>query len=494
MKLLNPSCIALKSLKALILMSVVLIPAAAIAKGSPIKNKKSLDSKLKTIQKDLSKKHEKLAKKLVKNKKKKREWASWIEAKASLRANPTNKAAQRLLPKFEPFPPKKVDPGYVKSRKNIDLYAKEKLGSLLERGSRGKMSNSDLENVAQALLAYFTDHLKAREVLGFRGRSKKWVNDRQGRLAAAYQKAFQKCPEPKDIGNKFPRLASTLGLTLVARETDHVFVVGESRNLAAMIRVAKAAEVAYAAIHKDLFGVGDLFESGDNRATTGVKLAAFKKPVFLILEGRGQHKIFLDKVVTDANQKVRGKTLAFMSTAFKGEKGNMLLLESRMGATHCEEWAGMLMTFVSLKQRFGGKRPAYIVQGLARYYSGQVSGRAFLRVVAGGTMSDANKELLRRGDFDQLRWTARWAFDHFRAPLPVKLGLLKAMSAMNRGDLGIGTAFVDFLLEKHPGLLVKFLQIADAKKQTPDVAFQEVFGKSPEEWDQAFHDWFVRNY
>ena len=63
-------------------MRLPLIPAAAIAKGSPIKNKKSLDSKLKTIQKDLSKKHEKLAKKLVKNKKKKREWASWIEAKA----------------------------------------------------------------------------------------------------------------------------------------------------------------------------------------------------------------------------------------------------------------------------------------------------------------------------------------------------------------------------------------------------------------------------
>ncbi|MDF1667779.1 MAG: hypothetical protein P1V97_38940, partial [Planctomycetota bacterium] len=461
---------------------------------SPISSKRSLDSKLKSITKDLAKKHLKLAKKLVKSKKNKQEWASWIELKCASRADPSNRSVEKLMPKFEPFPPKKVNPNYNKARKEIDLYAKKKLGELLERGQRGKLSNSDLEPVATALIAYYSDHLKAREVLGFKGRSRKWLNDRQLQISASFQNALKKVPEPKDVGNKFPRLAQVMGLTLLVRETDHCMVAGEGKNLQAIMRVARAAEVAYAAIHKDMFGVGDLIKREGDRATTGVKLKAFKKPLFLVLDSVGQHQVFLDKVVTDGNLKVRGKNLAFISSGWKASTGNVLILESRMGATHCEEWAGMLMTFVCLRQRFGSNRPAYVVQGLARYYSGQVSGRAYLKVVAGGTMSDANKELMRRGDFDQLRWTARWAYDHFRAPLPVKRGMSKAMAAMNRGDLGIATALVDFMLEKHSGLLVKFLQIADSKKKTTDVAFQETFGKSPEEWDKEFLAWFKLNY
>lgn len=484
----------MKKLALPLLLISLAAPTVAFAKGSPISSKKSLDSKLKTIKKDLAKKHLKLAKKLVKSKKNKQEWASWIELQCAQRVDPANRSVTKMMPKFEPFPPKKVDPGYTKARMGIDLYAKKKLGELLERGQRGKLSNTDLEPVATALLAYYTDHLKAREVLGFKGRARKWLNDRQLQISASFQKALKKVPEPKDVGNKFPRLAQTMGLTLIFRETDHCMVAGESKNLQAMLRVARAAEVAYAAIHKDMFGVGDLIERGGNRATTGVKLKPFGKPLFLVLEGTAQHQVFLDKVVTDGNLKVRGKNLSFISSGWKAAKGNVLILESRMGATHCEEWAGMLMTFVCLRQRFGSNRPAYVIQGLARYYSGQVSGRAYLKVVAGGTMSDANKELMRRGDFDQLRWTARWAYDHFRAPLPVSKGLSKAMAAMNRGDLGISTAFVDFILETHPGLLVKFLQIADSKKKTTDVAFQEAFGKSPEEWDKEFLAWFKLNY
>jgi hypothetical protein len=483
-----------KILRTVVFGLVVLTPALALAKGSPIKSKKSLDSKLKSIRRDLSKRHLKLAKKLVKKKKSKQEWASWLEAKSALRADPKNKQAARILPKFEPFPPKKVNPKYTKSRAQIDLYAKQKLGSLLERGQRGNLTNDELAPVAQALLQYWTDHLKAREVLGFQGRAKKWTDQLQRNKVALYKRAMTKVAEPKDVGNQFPVLAKALGLTLIARESKHAFIVSQSQNLQSIIRVGKAADVAYAAFHKDFFGVGDLFEGAGDRATTGVKLKKLGKPVYLLLNGHTQHQVFLDKVVTDANKKVRGQKLSFVSTLFMEGKHRILVLESRMGVSHCEEWAALLMTRLCLDGRFGKGRPAYVIQGLMRYYSGQVSGRAFLKVVAGGTMSDANKELLRRGDFDQLRWTARWAYDHFRAPLPAKLGLAKALSAMNRGDLGIATAFVEFLMEKQPGLFVKFLQTADSKKKSIDAAFQEVFGKTPEEWDKAFLEWFKRRY
>lgn len=465
------------------------VPALVWAGGSPIKSAKSLASKVKKAEKYIAKKHIKLAKLL---KKKDFKWEAYLEAKYALRLDADNKSASKLLPKFPPLPSTKKNDDYKKAVAEFAKLAESKLGELLERGKKGEMSSEDLTPLAVRVLQYSPDHAVAREVLGFTGSAKKWSNARFDKLAGAYQAALTKAPQGKVVQKRFPKLEAALGLSLKYRESDKFIVAGATASDEILINTLKAAEVAYGAFHNDFFGVEGVFSSPDARPTTGVKLKPMGKSMFLLLDNNEQHERFLDKVVSDANMKVRGKKLAFLATGWQPEK--IRIFESRANKAHSQEWAALMTTLLMVKARFGDNRPPYVVQGLGRYYSCHISQRAFLKVVAGGTMSDAEKDAFRRGDFMQLRWTARWAYDHWRAPLPCEFGLSKSIDAMNRGDVGVATAFIEFLMAKHPGRLLKFLQVADSRKQSLQKSYSQAFEKAKKEFDQEFLDWFVRNY
>lgn len=468
----------------LILTAGLAAPAEA---GSPIRSAASLKRKQERIEKNLVRDHLRLVKKLQRAD---RPFEAWLELKQVLRIDPENRKALAEIPQYPPPPPVESLKDYAAARGRIDKEATRELGELIERGEKGKLSSEDLTPVAMRLLEYELDHEGARRVLGFTGAPQDWVSAAEAKRQAAFKAAFEKAPTGEEVPGAFPKLAAALGVKLTVRKTPHAFVAGVNASADKLDSVAKSVETAWAAIHHDLFGGTELFGDGDGRAATGVKLKPLAPPLFLVLDDKAQHLRFLDKVVTDKNLKVRGRSLGFLATNWAPER--VLICESRTPGMHLVEWSSMLMTHIVINQRFGRNRPVFLKQSLARYYSGLVSGRAYVKMVASGTQSDGPGGATR-GDYNQLRWLARWAYARFRALAPSSEGLRRPLDAIRRTDLAVGTAWVDYLLSRHRAKLIALLKLADSKKIGTSEAFAKAVAPDPMAFDSGFVDWLVKN-
>ena len=390
--------------------------------------------------------------------------------------------------------PDKVHPGFTLARKTLKAMAHDELGAVLDRGQRGGLSGEALAPVAQSLLRYDADFAPARTALGFKGRKGSWLRDSELTTQARYAKAFATVPAPKLLETSpFPKLEAALGLKLIVVRGAHCFAAGVSGSTtqAELETLAKSAEVAYAAMHADLLGQpNSVF--GSKRQATGVKLKPWRAPLYLMLDGKKQHQIYLDKVVSNEELKLVGRSLTFVSTWWRAEK--ILVSDSRARGKYLREWPSQHMAGQVIVQRFGGRRPTYLLQGLTRYYSAHVSREARIRAVPMGSRS-RDKNRMRAGDYAQLRGLARWALDSFKVDPPAKLGLYKTLNAMNRADNAVATAFIDFLLARHRGALIKLLQVADEKKRSVEESYAEAFpGLTTEALDEAFAAWFLENY
>lgn len=466
-----------------------LCASSAFAKGSPIRSAKTLASKQKRLEKELVKRHMRILKKL---RKKKHEWESYLEMRAILRLDPGHRQARKWLPAIPPMVSTAPSKDYPSARNELDLFAGKKLSEVLDRGLKGGLKGGDVESLALRILEYRPDHTTARRALGFSGdKIPGWEDARQKALRRAYAKARGRARSEAVAKSPFPKLEKSLGMKLAWRKSDHAWLASSFASQEQLGKIASAAELAHAAFHKDLLGVVGIFERADERPTTGTALKKFAAPVYLVLKDRAEHAVFLDKTVANKNLKVRGKNLAFVSTPWKAEK--VIVLETRMGADRQEEWAALMMVYVCMGQRFGRRRPPYVTQGLARYYAGQVSGRAVLRIVAGGTMTD-ERDRMRGGSYGQLRGLARWVRDRFRTPLPASMGVNMALDAMSRREVSLASAFADYLLTKYPVGLGKFLRQADYGKSDLSGLLRDCFGRDAAALDEEFGKWFERHY
>lgn len=415
----------------LLLLSLALLCAPAAAKGSPIRNKSSLDSAQKRAEKKIFDYHLKLAKAFEK---KSLPWEAWVEVQSAVRLLPEDKRALKLLPSIPPPPPTKASEEASKARTDHLKQATEELVDLLARAEAGGLPNAELEGIALRILSYDIDQPAARKALGFIGSAESWTNARRSMRIGNVKLALSRIPAPTASDRDFKALSAALGKPLQVYKSAHAYYATTSTSADSIARLARAAEAAYDIIHHDLYGISEHYKDGDPRTPTGVKLAPYEPALYLVLDGLDEHKLFLDKVVTDANLKVRGTSLGFCATGFAPEK--VVIFESRNGERFIEEWGALNMASRVLGLRFGKHRPEYLVQGAARYYSGLVSEQTQLRVVASGTMSDEDERRMKVGSYLLLCWTARWAYENFRAPLPAEWGLRKPIDAMNQGDVG----------------------------------------------------------
>jgi hypothetical protein len=452
-----------------------------------IRSDSTLESARKRVEKDLLGRHLKLARKL---KKPPVEWPRWVELKSALSIDPEHRASLKLLPDVAPFLPSGDDKAYLEARRRIDGHAAKKLGALLERAQRGGLEGEAIGAVARRLLRYDPDHAGARAALGFSGQAGRWLGADARSRRHSYGLALAKADSGKGVAARLPALTRALGLNLRFHESPHAIVAGVTVTAAEMATVARSCEVTWAALHYDLFGVEGPFSTPGDRPVTATKLKAVAKPLFLVLDDNTQHQRYLDTIVSGRERKARGKKLTFVSTYWKPEK--VSVFESRGRRRFLAEWASMMTASYLIRRRFGGNRPAVLVQGLTRYYSGEVSGHAYVRMLAGGTLSDG-KERFRRGDYDQLRALAREARDRFWSESPAGLGFSKTLDGLNRADLARATAFADFLVTRRRGELLRLLQGSDLKKRDAQGSLDAVFDDRAE-LARDFEGWFGANY
>lgn len=483
--------VALFLVAALVLSAAPAFPDKKKRPGSPIRDAKKLAKRQAVAEKKLVKEHVAAAKA---HEKAKGEWELWFELKLALQIDPKHKRAMRLLPGVQPALPEVVQPTFQEARSRLKALAREQFGGVLDRGLRGKLPSAVLAPLAQILLRYDADFEPARSVLGFKGKRGAWLQPKELAALARYRKAFAKVPSPKILeASPYPKLGAALGKKLVVVRGPHCFAAGIKGSVKEgdLITIVKAAEVAYAAMHAEFLGQPNSVFGGKRQAT-GSKLKAWRAPLYLVLPGKAAHQRYLDRVVSNPELKLVGRSLTFVSTWWKPEK--VLICNNKAQGKYLREWPAQQMATQVIVQRFGPNRPTYLVQGLTRYYSAHVSRQARIRAVPLGSKSRDAKRM-RAGDYAQLRSLARWAQDNFRVDPPARLGLYKTLNAMNRADNAVATAFVDFLLSKRRGALIKLLQVGNGKTGAVEVAYAEAFGEeTTEALDQAFSAWFCANY
>ncbi|MGE0711612.1 MAG: hypothetical protein AB7N76_03645 [Planctomycetota bacterium] len=459
--------------------------------GSPIRDAEKLADRQRAAERKLIKEHLALAKRLQKDK---AEWEAWLELRYLQRLDPDHPKLKLLLPEVQPALPEKLAPEFEPGHGELVKLAGEELGEVLDRGQRGQMKPEELAPVARRMLCYDGDDEDARKVLGFLGSKGRWVQRREAEVMGRYAEALAKVPAPEPLkASPFPKLEQALGLELEFVKGRHCWAAGVKGKvqLAQLETIAKSAEVAYAAMHADLLGVPNSVFGGERVATGGAQ-GPFTPMLFLMLDGAAQHDRFLQRVVTDKDLRIAGRGLTFVSAWWREEK--LLVCDNRAAGKFLLEWPAQRIAFQVINQRFGDRRPTYLVQGLARYYSAHVSGQAMIRTVPIGSKS-RDEQRLQAGDYAQLRSLARWGVDNFRVDPPATLGLYKDLNSMNRIDNALATAFIDFLLATRKGALIKLLQVSDAKKQGIEASFAEAFGQeTPAALDQAFAEWFQANY
>jgi len=473
---------------------LALAGSASSAPKSPIRDAEKLLKRLRVAEKGLVKDHIRLAKDMEKEQ---RAYEMWVSLKFAERLEPDHHRVKRLLPDVEPVQPDKLHPEFLQGHSKLVLTARTDFYQVLDRGVRGKLTPADLAPVARRLLHYDPDHRIARSVLGFGGTPGRWVTPREVAIQKRYAFALSKVPHPKPVEkHPFPKLEAALGFGLQVYQGRHCWVAGVAGKKGTppghLITMAKAAEVTYAAMHADLCGLKNSVFGGTGAPPEGVDTGKFRPPLLLMLTNKAQHQRFLDAVVSDEALKITGRQLAFVSTWWKPE--SVSVCDNRLAGKHLREWPAQRMAYQVLNQRFGFRRPTYLVQGLARYYSAHVSGQAMIRTVPLGSQS-RETAMMKAGDYAQLRALARWAVDHFQVDPPATLGLFKTLNSMRRPDNALATAFVDFLLAERRDQLIKLLVQADSKVRDVEAAYKEAFPEEPQaDLDQVFAEWFQANY
>ncbi len=478
----------------LALVCGVLLSPAAFAAPSPIKTPKKLKSELAKTEKRLVKSHLKLAKQM---KRERKPWAAYLELLTVKRLDPTNKKIKKLLGKDAPAKDE-LDKAYISARNELEFDATQRLSGLIERAVEGGLSEAALASVALRLLQYEPDHLLGRKALGFSGEKQNWEGAHERRLYAQYRAGFVKVPPPKEHKeNPLVKLEEALGFKITVYEGAYCYAVCDASTPMPkrLIEICKSADLAYAAIHHDLFGTKGLLKpkrkDGEKEApVTGPKLEPIPKVIYLQLTTQAQHFKFLEGVVENANLKIAGKKLGMVATPWAPQK---TIVCDCWGPGYEREWPAERMARFVIRVRFGPRRPDYLLQGISRYYSGHISLRAYMRTVPIGSQAKGEKRY-KAGSYALLRADAREDYNAFRTALPVSGGLYKSNQSMNRGDNAMATAFVDYLIHNDKPKLLALFSKGDSKERQMPALIKEVFGDDPAAADELFSLWFERSY
>ncbi|RMG11043.1 MAG: hypothetical protein D6731_16320 [Planctomycetota bacterium] len=472
--------------------AVVVACAAAEAAPRPIKNEGALARAERRAARKLVKAYLKLIKELEKQGE---DHYARVEALKALRLDPEHKKLRARVEE-EADPPIKTPPGYREAARELRRRAGAALGRILDQAIEGGLSRDVLEPSALRVLAFDPDHPGARRVLGFQGGPGKWRTARQQALALAYAKAWKEGPAPKPLEEiPWKNLEKALGIELLAVQGQHCFAACDRKNPhpKQLETIARAGDLAFAAFAHDLLGAETFFWSPEPRPQlTGVPAAKYSKPLFLLLENRSMHVRFLETCVSDEQLKVSGRGLGFVNTAYLPDQ--VIVSEGWQPGRFLREWPSQRMVFQLVAQVFGPRRPYYLVMGLARHYSGFISGEARIRLVPRGSRTERDRTARKVSDFFGLRRLCREAYAEARALPPLAKGIFRTLESMRRSDEALACAFVEYLLAERRGDLLALLRDGDAKQRGPHELVPHVFGDDAPRVDKAFLDWLLRNY
>lgn len=337
----------------------------------------------------------------------------------------------------------------------------------------------------------------ARELLGHEKRGDGWVSPRESRIRAAFAKCLQgqKGGEAKATGDQ-AALEKLCGVgALDRRETEHaVLYWSKAAPEVQADGLLRTIETTWLAHRYFIAGDDDGFSvDGDPKreATGGLKAPPFK-PNFLIV-APAEHKTFIESAVADKNQQAFAKSLAGWQSWYKAPSGGVLLFEGSFAPTMRVEWVtaaiGEFLTLEPLGKR-SALLPDLVAEGVKRFFSGHVSGRA--EIFYANTGSSTSKRSFKAGSLDLLRAHAREALR--TAPE----GELRALLAKKTNDLdqldsAVALAFFDFLLARERPAFAAFLE-GLKETEVPAQTLEKCLKKTLEQTERELRLWVREEY
>ncbi len=337
----------------------------------------------------------------------------------------------------------------------------------------------------------------AREILGHERRGEAWVSPREARIRSAFANAMKaaKGGEAKEFKDK-AQLEKLCGVgALERRESAHAALYwSKAAPDVAADALLRAIETTWLAQRHLIAGDDNGFTvDGDPKreATGGIKAPAFN-PSWLIVD-KSEHKTFIESAVADKKQHDFAKGLAGWQSWYRLDSGALLLFEGSFEARMRVEWtsAGMaeFLTLEPLGKR-SGALPDFLQEGLKRFFSGHVSGRA--EIFYANTGSSTSKRSFRAGSFDLLRAHARVAI-RLAPEGELRSLLAKKTNDLDQLDSAAALSFFDYLLAKDRSGLAAFL---DGLKEgeVPIQTLEKAMKKSIEEVERSWRFWVREEY
>ncbi len=386
-----------------------------------------------------------------------------------------------------------VEPAALQEIDRARRDAASKLARLAKR-LRDEKKPEDARLIAGLALDENPDEKTARDLLGMEKRGEAWTSARELKIRAAFAKALEGAKggevkaSPDD--DAFEKLCGVGALDHARSPHAALYWSKEASKVdaAALLRLAEASWLAHR-----YFVSGDdagfTVEGEPKRAATGVAPAPRAKPYFLVVT-EPEHAKFVEAVVTDPKMQAFAKGLGSWADWKTVPTGSILLSEASYEPELRGEWvSGGMASFLtqSLLGDHAELLPNFLDEGLSRFFSGHVSGRAEIDDQNAGASSSARA--FEGGSFDALRARVR------RVLVETPEGGLRALLAkktneIDQDDSAMALALVDFLLAAKRPELASFLA-GLSESELPLATLERVLKKSVEDLERELRD-FVR--
>jgi tetratricopeptide (TPR) repeat protein len=328
--------------------------------------------------------------------------------------------------------------------------------------AKKNMMPEECEAAFRKALEYDPANATARKELGYEKDPKGvWISKVERDLRREMREGIAKAPAGK-ASSEAGDLASTLGLTLKRRESDHFRVESPHLTEPQMGAMLQHAEHTYAIFHK-IFGAQDLFGE--------------QKKVFLTLKDKAQHEKYVDLMMGKA-EKAR-VDLAKKSRAMGGWPVAELYQETAPeGLLH--DWV-VHSTVESLLRRMGVKEYCWILEGLALHFTRLMKDTASLHCVdlAGTTPQNKGKNYSEPADWPVV--CRVWVRENKDPDITAILKCTN-FAEIDGAETVKAWSLVEFLLAEHRPKFVELLSQLKADAE-PEAAFREVWGWTIQDLD-----------
>lgn len=391
-----------------------------------------------------------------------------------------------------PLPGPALDAKLLQERDHIHKDSATKL-VFAARHLADEKKNDDARALAGLALEENPEEKTARDLLGHEKRGEAWTSARERHVRAAFAKALAaaKGGEAKASGDD-EALEKLCGVgALDRKESEHAVIYSSKAANAEADALLRTAETAWLAQRYFIAGDDNGFsvEGEAKRQATGGLEAPKLRPDWLVVADP-EHVPFVEASLPDKSRHAFAKSLHGWSEWQAVPSGQVLLCEGHFAAHMRAEWvsAGMAdyLTYMPLGKR-ALQIPEFMQEGVKRFFSGHVSGRAEIFYASAG--SSTSKRSFQASTFDALRAHAREGL----RDLP--FGELRSLLAKKTNDLdqvdsAVALAFMDFLLaRKRVELATFFTSLKEGENGVPTL--EAATKKSVEELDLELRE-FVR--